>query len=99
MSDAVVGPNATLTYTYAHRPRQELEKRSKPHLGTAALDVVGMKPSAISGAYFTDRYTKGAIQLTLFDRSTGHPDYAAAQRHCAPPPLCRLSVLERGVGA
>jgi SMODS-associating 2TM, beta-strand rich effector domain len=71
----------TLTYTYANRPRQKLEHRSRPHLGTAALDVVGLLPSTITGEYFTDRYTKGDMTLRLTDRTTGYPDFASAQEH------------------
>jgi hypothetical protein len=85
-TDATGGTDRTLTYTYANRPRQELEDRSHPHLGTAALDVVGLRPTVITGDYFTDRYTKGDMALRLVDRTTGHPDFASARRHCGPPP-------------
>lgn len=74
----------TLIYTYANQPRRGLEQRSQSHLGTAALDIVGMKPTMISGDYFTDRYTKGDMRLELVDRTTGHPDFSAARRHCQP---------------
>jgi hypothetical protein len=72
-----------LTFTYSNRPLHSLEERSQPHLGTAELDVVGMEPSAMSGDYFTDRYTKGDMQLTLVDRTTRHADFAAARSHVA----------------
>jgi hypothetical protein len=71
-----------LTYMYANRPRQELEGRSRPHLGTTALDVVGLRPSGLTGEYFTDRYTKGDMALRLVDRTTKHIDFASAQAHC-----------------
>ena len=74
----------TLTYNYANRPRQEFETRSHPHLGTAALDVVGRRPSTITGDYFTDRYTKGDMTLRLVDRTTSHADYASVREHCQP---------------
>jgi hypothetical protein len=83
-SETTGGSDRTLTYTYANRPRQELENRSRPHLGTAALDVVGLRPSSITGDYFTDRYTKGDITLHLVDRTTGYADFASARKHCQP---------------
>ena len=67
-----------LTYTYANQPRHEIEGRSRPHLGTAALDVVGLRPEVLHGGYFTDRYTKGDMDLRLVDRSADCPDFAAA---------------------
>jgi hypothetical protein len=75
------GSDRALTYTYANRPQQKLEHRSRPHIGTAALDVVGLRPSIITGEYFTDRYTKGDMTLRLIDRTTGYPDFASAQQH------------------
>lgn len=84
-TEATGGPDQTLTYTYANRPRQELERRSRPHLGTAALDVVSLRPSTITGDYFTDRYTKGDMTLNLVDRTTGYADFASAAEHCKRP--------------
>lgn len=75
-------PGSTLTFTYFNRPRRELEQRSQTHLGTAALDVVGLTPTVMTGEYFTDRYTKGDMSLQLCDRSTNHSDFAAARAHC-----------------
>jgi len=71
----------TVTYTYSNRPRRELEGRSTAHLGTAALDIVGLRPLTIAGEYFTDRYTQGDIQLRFVDRSTNHADFASAEQH------------------
>lgn len=79
----------TLTYTYANRPRQELEERSHPHLGTAALDIVGLRPKVVAGDYFTDRYTKGDMQLRLVDRTTDHADFSSTRDHCQLPPSRR----------
>jgi SMODS-associating 2TM, beta-strand rich effector domain len=83
-SETSGGSERTLTYTYANRPRQELEHRSRPHLGTAALDIVGLRASTITGDYFTDRYTKGDMMLHLVDRTTGYADFASAEEHCQP---------------
>jgi hypothetical protein len=82
--DTTGGSDRTLTYTYANRPRQGLEDRSRQHLGTAALDVVGLRPSTITGDYFTDRYTKGDMELYLVDRTTDHADFASVKKHCQP---------------
>lgn len=71
-----------LTYIYENRPLQRFEARSRPHLGTTALDIVGLRPEVIHGEYFTDRYTKGEMELQLLDRTTGHVDFASAQAHC-----------------
>lgn len=75
------GSARTLTFTYANQPRQVLEGRSRHHLGTTALDIVGMKPTTVTGDYFTDRYTKGDMTLTFVDRSTDHDSFATAQQH------------------
>ncbi|MDQ6849752.1 MAG: hypothetical protein M3070_07195 [Actinomycetota bacterium] len=71
-----------LTFIYANRPMQELEARSRPHFGATTLDLVGLRPSSITGEYFTDRYTKGDMQLRLVDRSTDHADFASTRAHC-----------------
>lgn len=76
------GTGTTLTYTYGNTPKQEHEARSRAHLGTAALDIVGAQPRSIGGYYFTDRYTKGDMTLSLFDRSVDHPDFESTRRHC-----------------
>jgi hypothetical protein len=83
-SDTASGSDRTLTYTYANRPRQELEDRSRPHLGTASLDIVGLRPSTMTGDYFTDRYTKGDMELHLIDRTTDYADFASADEHYQP---------------
>jgi hypothetical protein len=83
-SETTDGSNRAFTYTYANRPRQELENRSRPHLGTTVLDVVGLRPSTITGDYFTDRYTKGDMTMRLVDRTTGYADFASAKKHCQP---------------
>lgn len=78
----VEGGTKTLTYTYLNNPKQEYESRSQAHLGTAALNVVGDQPQSLDGYYFTDRYTKGDMSLSLFDRSVHHADFQAVSLHC-----------------
>lgn len=70
-----------LTFTYENQPRQQLEARSSRHLGTTALDVVGLRPNLLQGEYFTDRYTKGDMELRLVDRVIGDADFASAKLH------------------
>jgi SMODS-associating 2TM, beta-strand rich effector domain len=76
------GPNRRLTFTYANSPKQQFESRSRAHLGTTSLDIVGNCPPSLSGYYFTDRYTKGDIVLTLFDRGVAHSSFDSARAHC-----------------
>jgi len=76
------GGTTALTYTYRNNPKQEYESRSRAHLGTAALDVVGDQPQSLDGYYFTDRYTKGDMSLRFFDRSVSHADFQAVSLHC-----------------
>ncbi len=83
-SGGSMSSSKTLTFTFANTPKQELESRSRSHLGTAAVDVVGTQPRILAGYYFTDRYTKGDMTLALFDRSVDHPDFDSAQAHCQP---------------
>ena len=77
------GGEYRLTFTYANRPKQQLESRSRAHLGTSSLDVVGLRPTTMAGEYFTDRYTKGDMALTFVDRKTCLGDFASLQAHDA----------------
>jgi hypothetical protein len=78
------GSDRTFTYNYASHPRQAIADRSPSHLGTVTLDVVGLRPSTITGDYFTNRYTKGDLTLHLVDRTTDYADFASVQKHCQP---------------
>lgn len=49
----------TLTFVYENVPQQQLEQRSNRHFGTCGLDIGSLRPTTISGVYFTGRYTKG----------------------------------------
>ncbi|WP_456152181.1 Cap15 family cyclic dinucleotide receptor domain-containing protein [Jiangella alkaliphila] len=73
----------TLAFVYANEPRSGVEHRSRMHLGTCRIDVVNLKPTDMSGVYFTDRYTKGDMELRLIDRSRGHATFQAAEKHAA----------------
>ena len=69
----------TLTFVYENVPQQQFEQRSNRHFGTCGLDIGSLRPRAISGAYFTDRYTKGDMHLTLIDRSKSYGSFDEAK--------------------
>lgn len=71
----------TLVFVYENVPQQQFEHRSNRHFGTCSLDIGSRTPKMITGVYFTDRYTKGDMRLTLVDRSKGHGSFDEAQSH------------------
>ncbi len=77
----------SLAFLYENNPEQRHQARSPRHLGSCTLDSTNQAPKEITGVYFTDRYTKGDMTLTLVDRSTGHPSFSAAEAH--PPKTTR----------
>jgi hypothetical protein len=70
-----------LAFLYENDPLQEHQHRSQRHFGSCTVEPASLTPLEMSGVYFTDRYTKGDMVLTLVDRSRGHASFAAAQRH------------------
>jgi hypothetical protein len=60
-----------LVATYRNTPRPAVRKRSEPHHGTAVLDVSGNPARRLSGAYYTDRETRG--ELDLMHRANAFP--------------------------
>jgi len=71
----------TLTFVYENVPQQQFEHRSSRHFGTCSLDIASLRPTTISGAYFTDRYTKGDMRLMLIDRSKSYGSFEEAKSH------------------
>lgn len=71
----------TLAFLYENNPQQRHQGRSPRHLGSCTLDSTNKAPKEMTGVYFTDRYTKGDMALTLVDRSKGHASFAAAEQH------------------
>lgn len=71
----------TLAFLYENNPEQRHQARSPRHLGSCTLDSTSRAPQELVGVYFTDRYTKGDMTMTLIDRSTGHPSFSAAQSY------------------
>jgi hypothetical protein len=73
----------TLTFVYENVPQEQHQHRSNRHLGTCSLDTASRVPQTITGVYFTDRYTKGDMRLTLVDRTTDYSSYEEALSHAS----------------
>lgn len=67
-----------LTFVYQNDPRPEVSERSGIHYGTCTLDTAGLRPERCTGVYFTDRYTKGEMELRLLSRKTDVGSFSAA---------------------
>lgn len=70
-----------VTFIYQNSPKQEHLARSPRHFGGCILDVTGRSPREITGLYFTDRFTRGDMELQLIDRGSAHPSFGAARDH------------------
>jgi hypothetical protein len=77
----------TLVFVYENVPQQQFEHRSNRHFGACSFDIGSLTPKTITGVYFTDRYTKGDMKLTLVDRSKiyGSFDEAHSRADAARP--------------
>jgi len=56
-----VNESKYLAYTYRGEPKASVQHRSPNHYGAARLHILG---STLSGAYWTDRLSKGELDLT-----------------------------------
>lgn len=72
---------ATLIFTYENQPRASESHRSTRHLGTTQLDTTAARPRVVEGVYFTDRYTKGDMRISLVDRTLGYASFQEADDH------------------
>ena len=70
-----------LTFSYDNTPKVSESHRSMRSSGTCNLMPMSLMPTEVEGSYFTDRFTKGDMILTLIDRTTGYPSFEAATRH------------------
>lgn len=52
-----------LAYSYTSKPRLSLNERSIPHDGTAVFQIIEKPKSKLHGRYWTERLTKGEINL------------------------------------
>lgn len=71
----------TLSFLYDNTPRYEHRKRSPRHSGACEISVPTGQPTAMTGLYFTDRFTQGEMVLELVDRTTNYRDFASAKAH------------------
>jgi hypothetical protein len=72
-----------LSFTYQNEPKREHLPRSPRHVGACQIDLVADSPVTLTGTYYTDRFTAGAMSLTLIDRSTRYADFGAVEAHAA----------------
>lgn len=72
-----------LTFVYENVPQQKHLARSPRHVGACELAIAIRMPSSISGYYYTDRYTKGDMQLELGGRKTGFEGFDSAKAYYA----------------
>ncbi|WP_346535614.1 hypothetical protein [Micromonospora sp. DPT] len=55
---------SVLTYLYLNRPDMRVEHRSRMHHGSTVLDISGRPAGRMKGRYWTDRDSKGELELT-----------------------------------
>ncbi len=53
----------SLAYMYANRPDSRVEHRSAMHNGSAFVEISGSPATRMRGRYWTDRYTRGELDL------------------------------------
>lgn len=53
----------TLYYQYQNTPELGSRKRSPIHFGGVAINVPGLAPSHLTGEYWTDRNSKGTLEI------------------------------------
>jgi hypothetical protein len=63
---------STLDYMYLNRPDNSIEQRSRMHHGSTSLYVTGRPASRLKGHYWTDRDSRG--ELDLPNRARQHAD-------------------------
>ncbi len=70
----------TPAFIYENLPKESESHRSTRHLGTNRLDPTSASPNEVEGTYFTDRYTKGDMTISLINRTKGYGSFQAAQK-------------------
>lgn len=71
----------SLTFTYDNLPKISESHRSMRSTGACNLMPTTLKPREIEGSYFTDRFTKGDMVLSLVDRTSGYSSFPAAAKY------------------
>ncbi|WP_144300449.1 hypothetical protein [Stackebrandtia nassauensis] len=67
-----------LTYVYFNRPHLKFDDKSKMHHGSTVLSISGVPARRLRGHYWTDRNSKGELEMT-HRRKKFAEDYAEAQ--------------------
>ncbi|MDR7381726.1 hypothetical protein [Promicromonospora iranensis] len=70
-----------LTFTYDNKPKVSESHRSMRSSGACNLTPTSLRPEEVEGTYFTDRFTKGDMNLVLVDRTSGYPSFTAASKY------------------
>ena len=52
-----------LHYLYTNLPRLQVRHRSPQHAGGGHLDISGLEPDTLTGEYWTDRRTRGSLDV------------------------------------
>lgn len=62
------GGPVVLNYIYSNVPKERHAERSVRSNGSSAISFRLFTPNELEGTYFTDRYTKGDIEMSLISR-------------------------------
>jgi SMODS-associating 2TM, beta-strand rich effector domain len=57
---------AQLLYSYKNIPNLSLQQQNPEHYGTVVLDMVSSVPNTLKGFYYTQRLSRGEIELTHY---------------------------------
>ncbi len=62
------GNISVIEFTYSNTPKVSVHYRSRSHDGACTLDVITGRQRKLIGKYWTDRNTKGEIELQFFSK-------------------------------
>ncbi len=69
----------TLDYLYLNEPMSSLRDRSPIHHGSASMKIVGRPASRLTGHYWTDRDTRGELDMKWHKKETAD-DFESSER-------------------
>lgn len=69
---------SSLDYMYLGRPDNRIEHRSRMHHGSTSLDVTGNPATRLRGRYWTDRDSRGELELVVRVRGKFAEDFDSA---------------------
>ncbi|MFE2096979.1 hypothetical protein [Streptomyces sp. NPDC059468] len=67
-----------LRFLYENIPQVAHQQRSPRHTGACRLSLAGRAPTALTGRYYTDRFTAGDMELVLISRTTDYSTFTQA---------------------